>query len=172
MAIKRGGENSLLGGVITPVFHRSSSPSATTKNPQLPLAGAGSARLLAPPSGHGCVAVKPKPDPEPPPLADVGVTSAISRGGDVGVGLGRKIAPVFRRSFASLAPPSGHGRESTPLSQHEHAIVEQRSTPVFHRRFTSTSAAGDTLQLPLAVARRARRLTLPSGHGRTSTSAT
>ena len=47
-------ENAILEQELAPVFHQSfSSSSATDDNLQLPLAGAGRARQLAPPSGHG-----------------------------------------------------------------------------------------------------------------------
>ena len=47
-------ENAILEQELAPVFHQSfSSSTGTDVNPQLPLAGAGRARQLAPPSGHG-----------------------------------------------------------------------------------------------------------------------
>ena len=48
-------ENAILEQELAPVFHQSfPSSSATDDNLQLPLAGAGRARQLAPPPGHGC----------------------------------------------------------------------------------------------------------------------
>ena len=47
-------ENAILVQELAPVFHQSfSSSSATDDNLHLPLAGAGRARQLAPPSRHG-----------------------------------------------------------------------------------------------------------------------